>query len=90
MTIAFMALFTLHLEERIGGFEQLLPYTLIAGLASCWYWAKTDDLAPYLFVQFYPMAMIPLLLAFFPPTYTHAHYVLYTLGWYAAVCTLSN
>jgi hypothetical protein len=84
MTISFMALFVMHLEERIGGVKLLLPLSILAGILSCYYWRRTDDLRPYGFIQFYPIVMLPILLAYYPPSYTASENVVYTLGLYGA------
>jgi hypothetical protein len=61
-----------------------LPVHLtIIGLLSVVYWAKVDDLRPYLIVQFYPLLTIPVLLALFPARFTHSHLLLVALAWYA-------
>ena len=69
MTIAFMALFSLVIEDRVStrlGRRLLWPLVL-AGVSSVLYWDWTElqgrgDLRPYGLVQFLPMVLIPLLL----------------------------
>jgi hypothetical protein len=39
---------------------------LLAGLASVLYWRATDDLRPYVLVQFLPVLLIPLVLLLYP------------------------
>lgn len=65
MTIAFMALFSLLLEDRVTDAKTLFPL-LAAGLASALYWHFTDDLRPYILVQFLPIILMPLILLFYP------------------------
>ena len=67
MTIAFMGLFSFvisdYLNEKIG--KTLLVPLLVFGLISIVYWEIYDDLRLYVFVQFYPILMIPIVLIFF-------------------------
>lgn len=72
MTIAFMAFLAILTGEHIGpaiGARLLLPF-LAAGLLSIAYWRFTDDLRPYVLVQFLPMLLAPLLLLLFPSVLT--------------------
>jgi hypothetical protein len=67
-----MAIFALILGERIHsevGQRSLIPL-LMAGLASVFYWRATGDLRFYAIVQFYPLAVIALLLVFRAPRYS--------------------
>ena len=57
----------------------LLPYLVLIGFASVWYWHCTDDLQPYAVVQFYPLLLAPFLLIAFEPRYTMSHYYIYGL-----------
>ena len=73
MTVAFMALFSLVLEERLlPGARSWTLWPLLAigiGAALYWYWSESrgrGDLRPYALVQFLPMLLIPLLLWLFP------------------------
>jgi hypothetical protein len=68
MTVAFMALFSMLLEERAGAAGTLVPLVAV-GVASAVYWAETDDLRPYLLVQFLPLLLMPLILALYPRKY---------------------
>ena len=84
MTLAFMAVFAIMLEERLGrgiGEATLVPL-LVVGCASVVYWDRTDDLRPYILVQVVPLAAIPLLIYFYPARYTGASYELWGLIWY--------
>ena len=70
MTMAFMAI----LSNAIGDTMQLATPTIVAGLmtvgaASVFYWSVTDDLRPYVLVQFYSLALLPLLMILFPSPY---------------------
>jgi hypothetical protein len=74
MTVAFMALFSMLLEERVTESRRTLLPLLAAGLASAvyWYWTESrgaGDLRPYILVQFLPIVLIPLILALYPSKY---------------------
>lgn len=70
MTLVFMGVFTAMLSERLSARAgRWLPWLLLAGIASVEYWRLTDDLRPYLYVQFFPMAALPCLLLFRPARY---------------------
>jgi hypothetical protein len=72
MTVAFMALFSAVIQDRIGerlGRVLLWPL-IVAGIASIVWWYGSElegrgDLRPYAVVQFLPMLLIPLLLLLF-------------------------
>ncbi len=72
MTVAFMALFSAVIQDRIGerlGRVLLWPL-IVAGIATIvwWYWSELEgrgDLRPYAVVQFLPMLLIPLMLLLF-------------------------
>jgi hypothetical protein len=73
MTIAFMALFAMILEERVlqKPAPLLLPVLVTSGIVSVLYWAWTEaagrgDLRPYALVQFLPVVLIPLFILLFP------------------------
>jgi hypothetical protein len=86
IAVAFMALFSAVIGERIGvrtGLALLRPL-MVLGLGSVLYWTWTDDLRPYYFVQGYPILAIPLMLALFPPRYTRGTDLLIAVAWYAA------
>lgn len=68
MTVAFMALFSMLLEERVTNRKTLLPL-LILGVSSALYWRWTGDLRLYVIVQFLPIILIPLILTLYPPKY---------------------
>jgi hypothetical protein len=86
MTLGFMGLFAALIAERVSvrlGLELLAPLVLLgAGSVACWW--RTDNLVPYLVVQFYPLAAIPLLLGLYPARYTRDEDLLLALGWYLA------
>ncbi len=85
MTVAFMGLFAAllseHLSERIE--LPLLVGAVAIGIASVFLWKATDDLRVYIWVQVMPLLVIPLLIAVFPSRFTHRHYLLYGVGFYA-------
>lgn len=82
MSVSFMALFGLMLEERIGAAHGLFLPLVAAGVLTVVYWSATDDLRPYLYVQFYPMLAIPAIYFLFPSRYTRGGDVFLTLAWY--------
>ena len=85
ITVAFMGLTSAVLAEtlsvRLG--SVLLPPLLIAGAASVFYWALTDDLTPYACIQGLPILLLPLMLLLFEPRYTGSVGYLLALGLYA-------
>jgi hypothetical protein len=67
MTIVFMTLFALVIEERLRvRNKDLLPALLTCGIASVLWWRFTGNLWPYVLVQFVPMLVIPALLVMRP------------------------
>ena len=84
MTIAFMALFAALLAEHLGArFERaLLARAVGAGIASVAWWAHSNDLRLYGWVQFAPLLAIPVILAAYEAPYTHRRYLLYGLACY--------
>lgn len=67
MTIGFMGLFTALLATYISPKLEkvILPISLLFGFGSVFYWAKYDDLRFYYYVQFIPLACIPLVITMF-------------------------
>jgi hypothetical protein len=89
MTVAFMALFSLLLEERVTESRRTLLPLLAAGIASAayWYWTESrgaGDLRPYILVQFLPILLIPLILALYPPKYLANNLLVAALTLYVA------
>lgn len=91
MSLAFMSLLSAVLVERLGARAglRLFPWLAAAGPLSVLYWILTEragagDLRFYGLVQFYPMALIPLLLWLFPPRYTRGRDMLAVLALYGA------
>ncbi|HEX5757124.1 MAG TPA: ceramidase domain-containing protein [Arenimonas sp.] len=90
MTVAFMALLSLLIEERVwsAASGRTLWPLLLAGITSAlyWYWTESrgaGDLRPYVLVQFLPLLMIPLLLWRHPPRFTVNKRIWQALGLYA-------
>lgn len=79
MTIAFMALFSIIIAEFVSvqlGKRVLWPL-IIFGVFSIIYWQHTEaggagDLRLYILVQFLPIMLIPLILLFFKPQFSHS------------------
>ena len=84
MTIAFMAILSNVVEERIDakvGRALLWPLVLL-GIVSLLVWLRTDDLRLYAWVQFFPCLVLPLIFWLFVPTYTGTCYWFAAAGWY--------
>ncbi|RLA60944.1 MAG: alkaline phytoceramidase [Epsilonproteobacteria bacterium] len=91
MVIAFMSLFAIVISEFISLEEgkRLLYPLLVLGIFSVLYWAYTQmqgygDLRLYVFVQFFPMLIIPMLLLYFKSTFTRLRGYWYLLVTYLA------
>jgi len=76
MSIAFMALFSMLLGERvITRYKPALLWLLVViGLSAVLYWSWSEslgrgDLRPYLLVQFLPVVLIPFIVFMFPTRY---------------------
>jgi len=90
MAIAFAALFSAVVTERIDGAvgTALLAPLVTASVASVLYWHLTEaaghgDLRPYIFVQFYPLLAIPLIMYLFPSRYSRSGDLLAAAALYA-------
>lgn len=97
MTLGFMGLFAGIIGERISQRAYRLLLWPLAGLgvASVLYWYASEtqghgDLRLYVLVQFFPLLMIPLIMAFYRPRYTHGAYIFLALGWYVAAKVLEH
>lgn len=89
MTVAFMALLSLLLGERVlrTPRPQLVWVLVLAGAAAAFYWAWTEslgkgDLRPYAIVQFLPVLLMPLMLAMFRQRYLSSRLLLWSFGFY--------
>lgn len=99
MTIAFMSLISILMEERMGeyfrqehgiaiGSITIFPFIAI-GLSSVIYWHCYDDLRPYVVIGlFLPMLVAPLIMLTFEGKYTGNGHQLCGAAWYllAKVC----
>jgi len=84
MAVSFMAFFAAMLSERIKvdvGIWLLGPLVLL-GVGSVVNWHWTNDLRLYAAVQYYPLAIIPVMLWWCPPRYTGTGFIWGALGWY--------
>lgn len=91
MTVVFMALLSLVLDERVFGRERpgVLGVLGVVGVASAlyWVWSETQsqgDLRPYALVQFLPAALVPLILFMYPRRYLNTGWWLGALVCYGA------
>ena len=89
MTVAFMALFSMLLDERVivGKRSLTLLPLLIVGVAAALYWSWTEsrgvgDLRPYALVQFLPMVMIPLILWMYERRFLNGRHLVVALVFY--------
>lgn len=89
MAMTFMALLSviisLHINERTG--QKLLLPLISAGILSVFYWYITElhqhgDLRPYIFIQFYPMVIIPIIVCMFPVKGVFIKLLLPMIGFY--------
>jgi hypothetical protein len=72
MALSFMAILSIIVEERVdakAGSRLLWPLVAI-GVISLLVWRWTGDLRLYVWVQFFPCIVLPVLLIWFPPLYT--------------------
>ena len=91
MTLGFMGFFAGIIGERVGqrAYRLLLWPLLGIGVASVLVWYAGEvhgagDLRLYALVQFFPLLLIPLLMAFYQPRYTGGAWVFVALAAYAA------
>lgn len=90
IAFSFIFLFTAVISERVSlrlATMSLLPL-LIYSLVSIFYWYFTEiagygDMRAYILVQLLPMILIPLLIKWFTPRYTHGWMLILVAGWYA-------
>ena len=89
MTVAFMALFSMLLGERVihAGKRPLLWVLVAIGAASVFYWSWTEsrgmgDLRPYALVQYLPFMLMPLIVFLYPPRYLSNRLLLAAFGLY--------
>ena len=89
MTIAFMALFSMLLGERviIAHKNKSLWFLVSFGIAAACYWSWTEsngrgDLRPYAVVQFLPIILMPLIIAMFTKKYLSNYLLLLAFSCY--------
>lgn len=95
MTIAFMALFAMLLDERevLDFGPRILWPLLVVGIGSVayWYWTESrgvGDLRPYVLVQFLPIVLIPIILLLFDGKYLSSRLLIAALVLYFAAKVL--
>ena len=86
MTIGFMGFLSATIAERfsVRSARVLFVPLLLFGAASAAYWHWTEqqgvgDLRPYVLVQFGSLLTILLMLALYPPSYSHTRLIVYGL-----------
>jgi hypothetical protein len=86
MSVGFMALTVAVMAEYVNlRLEKiLLAPAIVVGLASVIYWHYTDDLRPYVLVQFLPLLLLPMILLLFKGRYTHRGLLVLALAIYIA------
>ncbi|MCB0397265.1 MAG: ceramidase domain-containing protein [Flavobacteriales bacterium] len=89
MTLVFTSLFCLvvtdYLNRRTGAILYLLLLPLGIGSVLYWYFGEAaggGDLRPYIFVQFFPMVIIPVLLWTGHGHPTQTRQLAWMIGWY--------
>jgi hypothetical protein len=89
MTVAFMALLSLLLGERVLRRQPagLMWILILVGAAAALYWSWTEsqgrgDLRPYVLVQFLPVLLIPMMILLFPQRYLSNRLLLASFGLY--------
>jgi len=86
MSIGFAALLVAVVAEYVNlRLEKyLLAPAIILGIASVIYWRYTNDLRPYVLVQFLPLLLLPVILLLFKSPYTHRGLLLLAFAIYIA------
>ncbi len=85
LAVGFMGFFVAILSEYVSprlGRIVLLPALFLA-VASVFYWRAFDDLRPYVWIQFTPMLLIPVVLALYRPRFSHTWILVAVLAVYA-------
>jgi len=85
MTLGFAAILSAVVEERVDARAgaMLLRPLLAIGIFSLLLWRWTDDLRLYAWAQFFPFAVLVLILQFFPPKFTGTSYWVAAAALYA-------
>ncbi|MBI2787237.1 MAG: ceramidase domain-containing protein [Elusimicrobia bacterium] len=89
MTVAFMGLFAMLLEERVTTFKTL-PVLVALGIASALYWRETGDLRAYILVQFLPLVLMPLILFLFPRKFLDGRLLMVAVAFYVLAKVLET
>lgn len=89
MTVAFMALFSMLLGERVIARYRgaCLGLLVLLGISAALYWSWSEslgrgDLRPYALVQFLPILLMPLILLLFPARYFNGRLLFLAFGLY--------
>ncbi len=89
ISLAFMSLLAMLLQERVCPHIKLLWPLLTLGVSAALYWYLTElqgagDLRPYLLVQFLPLLLLPLLLLLYPARTISNRHLWLSLALYVA------
>lgn len=99
ITVAFMGFFTACLADRLGRpnlIALILPINLVLGASSVVYWSITEaqgngDLRFYLFIQYFPILILPILCNFFPQwRHTNGKYLFWIVVCYGFAVLLEQ
>jgi hypothetical protein len=92
MTISFMAFVAIVAGEHFDpvAARRALPALVATGVATVAWWRVTDDLRPYLAVQFAPMLLVPLTMLLFRSRLAPARYLVAMLTLYAVAKALES
>lgn len=97
MTVAFMALFSIMLGERvIIGYRNISLWFFVGcGITATLYWSWTEahgrgDLRPYAVVQFMPIILMPLIMILFAQKYLSNYLLLCAFAWYLVAKVLEQ
>jgi len=84
ITIAFMSLFAALVAENVDPKLEgiVLVPALLAGIASVAWWRYSGDLRFYVGVQGGALLALPVILALYPPRFTHRRYLAFGLALY--------
>lgn len=88
IALTLMTLLSIVLVERMHLSRGVFPLLELFAIGSVIYWDFTEqrgsgDLRSYILAQFFPLAVIPLIVALYPARHTQARQLMFAFGWYA-------